>query len=116
MIGMKKWMNTENWIAGVQWFFFIFAKIVVIPITVAAAFGLPDGERVALLEFPFMVAAVACLLPGFVGYGRPIVVGQSGRWWGIFVTLIAAAGARGLRREQVGGSLAIGVMLAGVIT
>src|SRR5699024_1248191 len=36
--------------------------------------------------------------------------------WGIFLTLITTASAQGLTLEQVGGSLAIGVMLAGVIT
>lgn len=116
MIGMKKWMNTENWIAGVQWFFFIFANIVVIPITVAAAFGLSEGETVPLLQLSFIVTGLACLAQVFLGHGKPILEGQSGLWWGIFLTLITTASAQGLTLEQVGGSLAIGVMLAGVIT
>src|SRR5699024_10759759 len=115
-IGMKKWMITENWIAGVQWFFFIFANIVVIPITVAAAFGLSEGVTVPLLQLSLIVTGLACLAQVFLGHGKPILEGQSGLWWGIFLTLITTASAQGLTLEQVCGSLAIGVMLAGVIT
>lgn len=116
MIVMKEWMNTKNWIAGVQWFFFIFANIVVIPITIAAAFGLSEGETVPLLQMSFIVTGLACLAQVFLGHGKPILEGQSGLWWGIFLTLITTASAQGLTLEQVGGSLAIGAMLAGVIT
>ncbi|HLQ96357.1 MAG TPA: uracil/xanthine transporter, partial [Pseudogracilibacillus sp.] len=116
MIVMKEWMNTKNWIAGVQWFFFIFANIVVIPITIAAAFGLSEGETVPLLQMSFIVTGLACLAQVFLGHGKPILEGQSGLWWGIFLTLITTASAQGLTLEQVGGSLAIGAMIAGVIT
>src|SRR5699024_4687150 len=108
MIVMKEWMNTKNWIAGVQWFFFIFANIVVIPITIAAAFGLSEGETVPLLQMSFIVTGLACLAQVFLGHGKPILEGQSGLWWGIFLTLITTASAQGLTLEQVGGSLAIG--------
>src|SRR5699024_8761454 len=116
MIGMKKWMNTENWIAGVQWFFFIFANIVVITITVAAAFDLSEGVTVPLFPLSFNVTIRAALAHVFLGHGKPRLDVQSVLWWGIFLTLITTASAQGLTLEQVGGSLAIGVMLAGVIT
>lgn len=116
MIVMKELMNTKNWIAGVQWFFFIFANIVVIPITIAAAFGLSEGETVPLLQMSFIVTGLACLAQVFLGHGKPILEGQSGLWWGIFLTLITTASAQGLTLGQVGGSLAIGAMLAGAIT
>src|SRR5699024_1949368 len=59
---------------------------------------------------------LACLAQVFLGHRRPILEGQSGLWWGIFLTLVTTAGAQGLTLEQVGGSLAFGVILSGIIT
>src|SRR5699024_10317453 len=52
----------------------------------------------------------------FFGHGRPILDGQSGLWWGIFLTLVATASAQGMPLHVLGGSLAIGVIISGVIT
>ncbi|WP_017548705.1 hypothetical protein [Salinicoccus carnicancri] len=43
---MKELLQPGNWLSGLQWLFFIFTNIVVIPITVGAAFELPQ-ERIA---------------------------------------------------------------------
>lgn len=113
---MKELTEGRNWIAGVQWFFFIFANIVVIPITVGEAFGLTKGEIVPLLQMAFIVTGLACLAQVLLGHRRPILEGQSGLWWGIFLTLVTTASAQGLTLQEVGGSLALGVILAGVLT
>jgi xanthine/uracil permease len=42
-----------------QWLFFIFANIVVIPITVGAAFDLSLGRIVSLLQLSFIVTGLA---------------------------------------------------------
>lgn len=113
---MKEIIDGKNWIAGVQWFFFIFANIVVIPITVGEAFGLTKGEVVPLMQMAFIVTGLACLAQVFLGHRRPILEGQSGLWWGIFLTLVTTASAQGLTIQEVGGSLALGVILAGILT
>lgn len=108
--------DTKNWIAGVQWFFFIFANIVIIPITVGEAFGLSQTEIVPLLQLSFIVTGLACLAQAIIGHRRPILEGQSGLWWGIFLTLVTTTSAQGMPLEVLGGSLALGVILSGVIT
>lgn len=113
---MHSLRETKNWIAGIQWFFFIFANIVIIPITVGEAFGLSQAEIVPLLQFSFIITGLACLAQVFIGHGRPILEGQSGLWWGIFLTLVATASAQGMPLEVLGGSLALGVIISGVIT
>lgn len=114
--GVKGILELENWIAGLQWFFFIFANIVIIPITVGEAFGLGQAEIVPLLQLSFIVTGLACLAQAFFGHGRPILEGQSGLWWGIFLTLVLTTTAQGMPIEVLGGSLALGVMISGVIT
>lgn len=108
--------ESRNWIAGLQWFFFIFANIVVIPITIGEAFGLQQTEVVPLLRMSFIVTGLACLAQAFFGHGRPILEGQSGLWWGIYLTLVTTTAAQGMPIEVLGGSLALGVMIAGCIT
>src|SRR5690625_3202703 len=113
MQGLK---DTKNWIAGIQWFFFIFANIVVIPITVGEAFGLSKLEIVPLLQMSFIVTGLFCLAQVLFGHKRPILEGQSGLWWGIFLTLVTTTSAQGMSLTELGGSLAVGVMISGVLT
>lgn len=108
--------KASSWIAGLQWFFFIFANIVVIPITVGEAFELTQTEITSLMQFSFIVTGLACLAQVFIGHGRPIMEGQSGLWWGIFLTLVTTTRAQGMPLEVLGGSLALGVMISGAIT
>jgi len=113
---MQGLRETKNWIAGLQWFFFIFANIVIIPITVGEAFGLTQAEIVPLLQLSFIVTGLACLAQVFFGHRRPLLEGQSGLWWGIFLTLVVTTSAQGMPLEVLGGSLALGVIISGVIT
>lgn len=113
---MHELKDTKAWVAGIQWFFFIFANIVIIPITVGEAFGLNQAEIVPLLQLSFMVTGLACLAQAIFGHRRPILEGQSGLWWGIFLTLVTTATAQGLPLEVLGGSLALGIILSGLIT
>ncbi|MEI3604212.1 uracil/xanthine transporter [Pseudogracilibacillus sp. SE30717A] len=113
---MHELKETKSWIAGVQWFFFIFANIVIIPITVGEAFGLAQHEIVPLLQLSFIVTGLACLAQAIIGHRRPILEGQSGLWWGIFLTLVVTTSAQGMPLEVLGGSLALGVIISGIIT
>lgn len=112
----REWFRLPHWIGGLQWFFFIFANIIVIPITIGEAFQLPKEKVASLMQFSFIVTGLACLLQAFYGHKRPIMEGQSGLWWGIFLTLATTVQAQGLSLVELGGSLAIGVMLSGLIT
>lgn len=115
---MKKeeFFQVPNWIAGLQWFFFIFANIIVIPISVAEAFGLSAEATSSMIQFSFIVTGIACIIQALFGHGRPVIEGQSGLWWGIFLTLVATASAQDMPLHVLGGSLALGVIISGIIT
>ena len=108
--------EARNWIAGLQWFFFIFANIVIIPITIGEAYGLTQAEIVPLLQMSFIVTGLACLAQAYFGHRRPLLEGQSGLWWGIFLTLVVTTSAQGMPIEVLGGSLALGVIISGFVT
>src|SRR5690625_3831677 len=64
----------------------------------------------------FIVTGLACLFQAFFGHRRPILEGQSGLWWGIFLTLVATTSAQGMPLHVLGGSLALGVIISGFVT
>ena len=116
MIIINGLLKSSNWISGLQWLFFIFTNIVVIPITVGAAFDLSPETIVNMLQLSFIVTGLACIIQAFLGHRRAIMEGQSGLWWGVILTLTTTAGAQGMPLDVLGGSLTVGILIVSVIT
>ena len=113
---MKELLKSSNWVSGLQWLFFIFTNIVVIPITVGAAFELSQETIVSMLQLSFIVTGLACIIQALLGHHRAIMEGQSGLWWGVILTLVNTAVAQGMPLEVLGGSLTVGIIISGVLT
>lgn len=116
MNDMRELLKSSNWISGLQWLFFIFTNIIVIPITVGAAFELPQEKIASLLQLSFIVTGIACMVQALLGHKRAIMEGQSGLWWGVILTLTSTAAAQGMSLTVLGGSLTVGVIISGIIT
>ncbi|MGN7388725.1 uracil/xanthine transporter [Sporosarcina sp. SAFN-015] len=116
MIVINGLLKSSNWISGLQWLFFIFTNIVVIPITVGAAFDLSPETIVNMLQLSFIVTGLACIVQAFLGHKRAIMEGQSGLWWGVILTLCTTAAAQGMPLPVLGGSLTVGIIITAVIT
>lgn len=116
VIALRELFRSSNWISGLQWLFFIFTNIVVIPITVGAAFDLPTSKIVMLLQLSFIVTGLACMAQAFFGHKRAIMEGQSGLWWGVILTLCYIAAAQDMPLIELGGSLTIGIIISGILT
>ncbi|WP_262177096.1 uracil/xanthine transporter [Saccharococcus sp. Marseille-Q5394] len=116
MIVIKELVKSSNWISGLQWLFFIFTNIVVIPITVGAAFDLSPETIVNMLQLSFIVTGLACIIQAFFGHKRAIMEGQSGLWWGVILTLCTTAAAQGMPLHILGGSLTVGIIIVSIIT
>ncbi|SHG90192.1 uracil/xanthine transporter [Ornithinibacillus halophilus] len=109
-------VKADNWLGGLQWLMFIFVNTVVVPITIGAAYGLSQEAVVSTMQFSFILGGLACLLQVFVGHRRPIMDGPSGLWWGVILALTSMSAAQGVPLAEVGGSIAVGVIIAGVLT
>src|ERR1700674_2921947 len=95
-------------LASVQWLFFMFANIVVIPISIGYAFHLPPAAITASLERAFIYTGIACILQGVVGHRLPLMEGPAGLWWGVMLSLAASTQALGQSLQVLGGNLAAG--------
>lgn len=113
---IKELLKSSNWVAGLQWLFFIFTNIVVIPITVGAAFELSPSKIVNLLQLSFIVTGLACMVQAIFGHKRAIMEGQSGLWWGVILTLCTTAAAEGMPLPVLGGSLTVGIIISSILT
>ncbi|WP_252504210.1 uracil/xanthine transporter [Sporosarcina sp. Marseille-Q4943] len=116
VINVNELLKSSNWISGLQWLFFIFTNIVVIPITVGAAFDLSPETIVNMLQLSFIVTGLACIVQAFLGHKRAIMEGQSGLWWGVILTLCTTAAAQGMPLHILGGSLTVGIIIVAIIT
>lgn len=102
-------------LAGFQWLFFMFANTVVIPISVGSAFQLESIEIVSAIQRSFIFTGVACMLQGLIGHRLALMEGQSGLWWGVILSLAATASTMNLELTTIGGSIAVGVIISGII-
>jgi xanthine/uracil permease len=109
-------LSRDNWLSGFQWFFFIFCNTVVIPPTLQSAFHLSSATTFMLTQYSFLTTAIACLLQAFFGHRRALMEGPGGLWWGTMLTLALAESAQGTPLASIGGSLVVGIALAGVLT
>lgn len=113
---MQHLSKTTLGIAGVQWLFFIFANTVVIPLSVGAAFHLPPEVIAATLRSSFIFTGAASILQALIGHRYPLMEGHSGLWWGLILSLCASAHSVGMSYAELGGSLAAGMTMAGLMT
>jgi xanthine/uracil permease len=102
-------------LAGFQWLFFMFANTVVIPISIGAALDLSQAEVVSALQRSFIFTGFACILQGIIGHKYPLMEGQSGLWWGVILSLAATGSSLNLELSTIGGSIAVGAVISGLM-
>lgn len=112
---MKKLTASVTVLAGFQWLFFMFANTIVIPISIGGAFQLTQIEVVSAIQRSFIFTGFACVLQGLFGHRLALMEGQSGLWWGVVLSLAGTASAMGMELGTVGGSIAVGVIISGVL-
>jgi xanthine/uracil permease len=112
---LQRLMTVTTLLAGVQWLFFIFANTIVIPISIGAAFHWSPEEISVALQRSFIYTGAACTLQALIGHRLPLMEGHSGLWWGVILSLCASASASSTSLSLLGGGLATGIILSGIV-
>ncbi|MDM5157508.1 purine/pyrimidine permease [Bacillus sp. DX1.1] len=81
----------KTFLSALQWALFILAGSLIVPISVAASYGLEGAEAIAFVQRTLFVLGFAGLLQAVFGHRLPIQEGPAGLWWGIF-SLYASLG------------------------
>lgn len=111
-----KHQSSSTALASLQWMFFIFANTFIVPISIGNAFLLPTDDITSIMRISFILTGIACLLQGWIGHRFSLMEGHSGLWWGLIIGLAASAPSVGVSYATLGGGLATGIMLAGIVT
>lgn len=108
--------STGTWFASFQWLMFILVDVIVIPIAVGKAFGLDHNQIVNTLQWTLMLAGLAVVFQALFGHQRTIYEGPSGLWFSVVLSMPALAHADGIPMHEIGGSLAVGIIIGGILT
>jgi len=112
---MKNLSSSATIFASLQWLFFIFANTIVVPISIGTAFDLPYSEISMILRSSLVFTGIACLLQGLIGHRYPLMEGHSGIMWGLMLNLCVIASSTGTSLQTIGGGIASGLLLAGIV-
>src|SRR5699024_10351389 len=88
---------------------------VVVPISIGAAFDLDPVQLAGVLRSSLLFTGIACILQGWIGHRLPIMEGHSGVMWGVVLNLCFSASAMGMDLIEVGGGIATGLLLPGIL-
>ncbi|UOQ86768.1 purine/pyrimidine permease [Gracilibacillus salinarum] len=88
---MKKTSFLQTSMETFQWFIFLLASSVALPIVVGAMFELSFPEIAGLMQRTFFVVGLASFLQAILGHKMPIMEGPAGIWISIF-SVMAATG------------------------
>lgn len=112
---MKKQYLSLTAFSSIQWLFFIFANTIVVPISIGNAFEIPLDVIATTIRFSFICTGIACVTQGVFGHKFPLLEGPSGMIWGLMLNLALSASSLGLEFSTIGGGIATGIMLAGLV-
>jgi len=105
----------KSFFSSIQWTFFILANIVVIPVSIGFAFGLPIADIATLLQRTFFVIGITSLLQGLYGHKLPLNESPAGLWWSLFLIYAGFVAAGDESRDIVLRSLEMGILIAGAL-
>ncbi|MEC0245222.1 uracil/xanthine transporter [Paenibacillus chitinolyticus] len=112
---MRATLTPKIGLAGLQWMFFILTNTIVVPLTLGHVFQLPPGQITFSLQVSFVLTGAACMLQAYWGHRLALMDGPAGVWWGFTLSIAASAAASGADMKAVGGGLAAGYLLSGLM-
>lgn len=112
-------MNQIRWyrdLSTFQWFVFLLANAIALPVVIGSVFHLSGAEISALMQRTFLIVGISSFLQGWIGHRYPIADGPAGSWVSVFVVLASVSGQQGQDSHEAlqlleGALLAAGCLL-----
>jgi xanthine/uracil permease len=101
-------------IFSIQWFVFLLANSLMLPILVGKIFHMPPVEIVGMIQRMFFIVGLSSLLSAWLGHRLPIADGPAGIWLGIFVLMGQLAASQGTDQHLTLRLLEGGMLITGL--
>lgn len=98
-----------------QWFIFMTASSVALPIVIGGVFHLPQDEVASLMQRTFFVVGISSMLQAALGHRFPVVDGPAGSWVSVFIMMAGMAANQGHTPREALQLLEGGLLLAGAL-
>lgn len=99
----------------VQWFVYLLANSIAIPIVIGAIFQLHVEEVSSLMQRMFFVVGLSSFLQVKFGHRYPIADGPAGSWVGIFVIYASISAQQGISGMETLQTLSGGLLVSGLL-
>ncbi|KYZ77829.1 xanthine permease [Anaerosporomusa subterranea] len=108
-------LKLETGIGSIQWFVFLLANSLTLPIVIGQVFNLSVVEISGLMQRTFLVVGLSSLLSAWLGHRLPIPDGPAGIWLGVFVIMGQMAAMQGLGQTGILQLLMGGMLVSGTL-
>jgi len=98
-----------------QWFVFIIASSVALPIVIGGVFHLTQPEIATLLQRTLFVVGISSILQAVIGHRFPVMDGPAGSWVSVFIMMAAMATQQGTDLKETLQLLQGGLLVAGAL-
>lgn len=109
-------MNTENnYLSTFQWFIYLLANSIALPIVIGNVFQLSGTEISDLMQRTFFIVGISSFLQAKFGHRFPIADGPAGSWVSIFVIFASIGHEQGMTMMETLQTLEAGLIIAGAL-
>ncbi|WP_342430695.1 purine/pyrimidine permease [Neobacillus sp. FSL H8-0543] len=109
-------MKTENkYLSTFQWFIYILANSIALPIVIGNVFQLPSTDISSLMQRTFFIVGLSSFIQGKFGHRYPIADGPAGSWVSIFVIFASIGTQQGLTMMETLQTLEAGLIVSGLL-
>lgn len=102
-------------LSSFQWFIFLVANAIAMPIVLGSIFSFPQHEIATLLQRTFFVVGVSSFIQGKWGHRLPIADGPAGSWVTVFVIFASITFQEGGDMRSTLPLLEGGMIISGII-
>lgn len=109
-------MNTKNnYLNTFQWFIYLLANSIALPIVIGNVFQLSGTEISELMQRTFFIVGISSFLQAKFGHRFPIADGPAGSWVSIFVIFASIGHQQGMTMKETLQTLEAGLIIAGAL-
>lgn len=102
-------------LASVQWFVFLVANVLTVPIVLGHSFGFSPAQIAHFTDRSLFICGLIGLLQALFGHRYAVLEGPAGMWWGVFLVLIYTAKSMHVAMATLLQQIELGLIIAALV-